>query len=291
MHILVDETTMDVGPSAGTEVVAAPGLVPSACSRSVVCVDVVVCGDVAAAVETLGFSVEISVSGGWDVNAGPSVSSVVLSDVTGSLRVVVGTPVVTVAAVGVGAGVGAVTAVWRGTVVVVSGCSVVLAVATTTAGVLTTVGGVPGVAVMLGAPVVRPTAVDVTAGGLVAMVTLVETGLIVSLSVDVNIGVTLVVAGSVAVVTRVVGRAAVVLVVAVVVVAGVAVAGVVAAVDGNRVVTLSGGVVGLGSAEEVVVGSSVDEYGGGVVVAVTDTSAPPVTWCVVTVTGSTVTGL
>lgn len=88
------------------------------------------------------------------------------------------------------------------------------------------------------------------------------------------LGVTLVVMGTLGVVLM-----------AVVVVVGVALA-----VDTSRVVTLSGTVVGLGAAVEVVVCSG-DEDGGAVVVALVDASTLPVIGWVVSVIGCRMTGL
>lgn len=93
------------------------------------------------------------------------------------------------------------------------------------------------------------------------------------------LGVTLVVTGTLGVVLRVVVRVMVVVVVA----------GVTLAVDTSRVVTLSRTVVGLGAAVEVVVCS--DQDGSAMVVALVDNSTLPVTGCVVSVTGCTMTGL
>lgn len=94
------------------------------------------------------------------------------------------------------------------------------------------------------------------------------------------LGVTLVATGALGVVLRVVVR---VMLVAVVVVVALA-------VDTSRVVALSRTVVGLGAAVEVVVCSG-DQDGGGVAVAVVDTSTLPVSGCVVSVSGSPITGL
>lgn len=154
----------------------------STLSCSVVRADVAAGGEVGAAVGTLGFWVEISVSGGWDVDGATSDSLVVFSDMAESLVVVVGTAVVTVAVVGVGAGTGAVVVVRRDTAEVVSVCSVVLAVVTTSADVVMVVDGAPGTTpgvldVTVGG--LRVVDVMVTAGGLVAMVTLAVTGLMV----------------------------------------------------------------------------------------------------------------
>lgn len=192
---------------------------------------------------------EASVSGGGvtgrDVDGDASVSLVVSvsSGVADSLVVVVGTGVDTVTVVRVGTGAGAVMVVRWGTAEVVSTRSVVLAVVTDSADVAIVVDGIPGVVVVLGlgGAVGGPRVVDlvVTAGDLVAMVTLAVTGRMV----DVILGVTLVVTGTLGVVLRVVVR-----VVVVVVIAGEALS-----VDTSRVVTLSRAVVGLGGAVEVVV--------------------------------------
>lgn len=93
----------------------------------------------------------------------------------------------------------------------------------------------------------------------------------------------LVVAGILGVVLRLV--VVLLMVVAVVVVAGVALV-----VDTKRVVTLSGRVVGLGAAVEVVVCHG-DRDGGGVVVMVVETSTLPVTRSAVSVITPTVGGL
>ncbi len=93
------------------------------------------------------------------------------------------------------------------------------------------------------------------------------------------LGVTLVVTGTLGVILRVVVRVMVVVVVA----------GVALAVDTSRDVTLSRTVDDLGTAVEVVVCS--DQNGGGMVVALVDTSTLPVNGCVVSVIGCTMTGL
>lgn len=139
--------------------------------------------EVVVAVGTVDLWVEIIVSGGgvtgWDVSGDTSVSLVVMvfSDVADSL---VGTAVDAVTVVRVGTGAGAVMVVRRETVSVVSACSVRLTVVTNLV-----VGGTPNVVAVpgLGATVGGPGVVDVivTAGGLVAMVTLAETGLTVDL--------------------------------------------------------------------------------------------------------------
>lgn len=98
-----------------------------------------------------------------------------------------------------------------------------------------------------------------------------------------SLGVTLVVAGILGVVLRLV--VVLLMVVAVVVVAGVALV-----VDTRRVVTLSGRAVGLGAAVEVVVRRG-DQDGGGVVVTVVETSTLPVTGSAVSVVTPMVRGL
>lgn len=206
-----------------------------------------------------------------------SVSMVVtaFSDVVDSLVAIVGTAVdtVTVARVGTGTRPGALVVVVPRAAAVVSARSVVLTVVTGSPDVFTS-------DTVVGVTVGEPRVVDltVTLGGLVATVTLAVTGRMVDLSVGVILGVTLVVTGSLGVVLRVVVRVMVVVVGA----------GVALAVDTRRVVTLSGKVVCLVVAAEVVVCSG-DQDGGGVVVAVVvDTSTLPVTGCISSVIGCTV---
>lgn len=155
----------------------------STLSCSVVLADVAGGGGVVAAVGTIGFWVEISVTGGWDVDRATSVSLVVFSDVAESLVVVAGTAVVAVAVVGVGAGRGAVMVVGRETAVVVSVYVVVLAVVTNSADVVMVVVSAPDVVVVLGVTVrgLRVVDVMVTTVGLGAIVTLVVSGLMVDL--------------------------------------------------------------------------------------------------------------
>lgn len=227
-------------------------------SCSIVLAGVAAGAGVVVAVGTIGFWVDISVSGVWDVDRATSFSLVVFSDVAESLVVVAGTAVVSVAVGGVGAGRGAGTVVRREIAVVVSACIVVLAVVTKSADVVMVVVRAPDVVVVLG----------VTFRGLrVASVTLV-----VDLLVVVILGVTVFVKGTLGVVLRVV-----VCVMLVAVAIGVALE-----VDSSRVVTLSRKVVGLGAAVEVVVCSG-DQDGGGAVVAVVDTSTLPVSGCAVSV--------
>lgn len=147
--------------------------------------------EVETEVGTLGFWVEISVSGGivtgWDVDGNMSVSLVVrvFSDVTDSLVVIVGTAVDTVAIDIVGTGAAAVMVVMPETAAVVSATWVVLAVMTDSADVAMVVVGTPDMVVVpeIGVTVGGPRVVDlvVTAGGLVAIVTLAVTGLTVDL--------------------------------------------------------------------------------------------------------------
>lgn len=178
--------------------------------------------------------------------------------------------VVTVVRVGAGTGV-----VPLGTAGVVSARLVVVAVATNSADVVMVVDGTSDVVARLDT-VIGPRVVDmlVTVGGLVAMLTLVVTGLKVDLSV--TLGVTLVVTGILGVVLRVVVRVMVVD----------AVVGVALAVETSLVVTFSGKVVGLRVAEV-----EEDQDGGGVVVDLVDTSTLPVTGWVVSVIGCMMTGL
>lgn len=154
----------------------------STLSCSVVLADVAGGGGVVVAVGTIGFWVEISVSGGWDVDRATSVSLVVFSDMAESLAVVAGTAVVSVDVVGVGAGRGEVMVVRRETAVVVSVCVVVLAVVTNSADVVMVVSA-PDIVVVLGVTVrgLRVVDVMVTTVGLGAIVTLVVSGLMVDL--------------------------------------------------------------------------------------------------------------
>lgn len=239
--------------------------------------------DVVVGVAISGSWVEISVSGGGvsdcDVDDIVSVSLVVrvFSDVVDSLVVVMGMAVDAVTVVNVGTGTEVVMVVRLGTAGVVSVRLVVLAVATDSADVAVVVDGTLDVVVArLGVTVGGPRVVDlvVTVEGLVAKVTRAVTGLMVDLSV--TLGVTLVVTGTLGVVLRIVVR---VMVVAVAV-------GVALAVDTSRVVTFSGNVVGLG-----VVKVEVDQDGGGVDVALVDTSTLPVTGRIVSVIGCMMTGL
>lgn len=209
---------------------------------------------------------------------------VLISFVVRTFSDVVGMEVdaVTVDRVGTGTVAVAVVLVTLGTSVVMWTRSVVLAVVTRLVDVTMVVDGtpdtvvVPGLGVMVGGPGVVDLVVAV--GGLVTMVTFAVLGLTVGLSVVVILGVTLVVTGALEVVLSVV--VLVVLVVAV---------GVALAVDTTRVVTLSGKVVGLGAAVEVV-GRGGDQEGGAGVVALVDTSTLLVTGGVVRVTGCRVTG-
>lgn len=259
----------------------------------VVWTDVAAGSEVVVGVRIPGCWEEVSTSGrvvtGRDVDGDASVSLVVtaFSEVVDSLVDIVGTAVDTVTVVRVGTGTRseAVVVAVPGAVVVVSARSVMLTVVTGSADVATVVDGTSDTVVVLGLGVTvgEPRVVDltVTVVGLVPMVTLAVTGRMVDLSVDVSLGVTLVVTGTLGVILTVV-----VLVVVVVVGVGVALA-----VDTSRVVTFSPKVVCLGVAAEVVVCSG-DQDGGGVVVAVVaDTSTLPVTGCVVSVIGCTVTGL
>lgn len=182
-----------------------------------------------------------------------------------------------VSVVKVGTGTGAVMVVEWGPVVVVWGSWVVLAVVSGSADVMV-VDVTPDVVVVpgLGVTAGGPTVVDlvITADGLVATVTVAETGLTVECSVDVVLGVILVVTRSLGVVLRVVVR----------VVEAVVVAGVALEVDTSRVVTLSRIVVVLGGAVEVVVRSG-DQDGRSVVVDVVDNWTLPVNGCVVSAVG------
>lgn len=125
----------------------------STLSCSVVLADVAAGAGVVGAVRTIGFWVDISVSGGWDVDIATSVSLVVFSDVAESLVVVAGTAVVSVAAVGASAGRGAVMVVRRDIAVVVSECIVVLTVVTNLADAVMAVVSTPDVVVVLGVTV------------------------------------------------------------------------------------------------------------------------------------------
>lgn len=215
-----------------------------------------------------------------DVDAETSFSLVVMvfSELVVSWLVVVGAAVeVTAVRVGEGAGTGKVGKM--GTAGGVSASSVLLVGATDSAVVGTVINGsldvviAPGLGLTVGGP--RVVHMEDTSGTLVVIVTLAVAGLVVDLSIDVILGVTR------GVVLKVVVRAMVVVVVA----------GVALAVDTNRVVTFSWKVVGLGTAVEVVLVCRGDQDGGGVVVDLVDTSTLPVTGCVVSVIGCTITGL
>ncbi len=191
MDVVPSAECLVVKGSAGAGGVAAPGLVRLTLSCSVVWTKVAAGSEVMAGEGIPGFWVEISVSGGGvtsrDVDGDTSVSLVVsiFSDVTDSLVVVVETAVDTVAVVRVGTGSGAVMVVSRETAAVVSARSVVLTVVTDSADVATVVDGTPDMVVVPGLGVtvggLRVVDLVVTAGGLVAMVTLAVTGLIVDL--------------------------------------------------------------------------------------------------------------
>lgn len=144
-------------------------------SCSGVWVDVAAGGGAGAAVRTLGSWVEIR---GRDVDGDTTDSLVVSSERVETLVVVAGTTVVAVVVVGVGAGTGGVMVVPRETAEVVSVCSVVLAVVTTSSDVVMTVDGAP-VVVAVGVAVGDLRVVDVI--GPVAAVTLAVTGLMVDL--------------------------------------------------------------------------------------------------------------
>ena len=224
--------------------------------------------EVAVITRTLGFWVEVSTPG--DLETDDTAASLVDETFPDVVDSAVGTAVVAVAVVAVGTGTGAVVVVRRGAAV--STGSVVRA------DILTAVDDAPDVVDVLGlgSTVGAPRVVDlvVPGEGLVAVVTLGVTGLMVDLSVDVNLGVTLAVRGTLGVVLRVD-----VCVMLVDVVAGVALD-----VDTSRVVTLSWIVVTLGATEEVVVWG--EETGGGEgVVAFVETSTLPVAGCVVFVIG------
>lgn len=113
---------------------------------------------VVVAVGTIGFWVDISVSSGWDVDRATSFSPA-------------GTAVVSVAVGGVGAGCGAGMVVRREIAVVVSVCSVVLAVVTKSADVVMVVVSTPEVVVVLGG--LRVVDLMVTTVGFGTIVTLV----------------------------------------------------------------------------------------------------------------------
>lgn len=238
--------------------------------------------EVVADVGILSFWVELTTSGtgvtGWDADGDTSVSVVVevSSDVVDSLWTEVGIAVDVVSVVKVGRGSGVVMVVKWGSAVVVSGGLVVFAVVTGSADVVMVVVVTSDVVVVseLGVTVGGLTVVDlvITAAGLVATVTLAVNGLMVARSVNVVLGVILVVTGSLGVVLRVV-----VCVIMVVVRPDITLE-----VDTSRVVTLSRIVVVVGGAVEVVVPSG-DEDGWDVVADVVDTWTLPVSGCIVSV--------
>lgn len=127
---------------------------------------------------SLGSRVEIR---GRDVDGDTTDSLVVSSEMAETLVVVSGTTVVAVVDVGVGAGTGGVMVVPRETAEVVSVCSVVVTVVTTSSDVVMTVDGAPVVVVGVAVGDLRVVDVMVTAGGPVAVVTLAVTGLMVDL--------------------------------------------------------------------------------------------------------------
>jgi len=208
---------------------------------------------------------------GRDEDCGAPLSLVVaVSSGAADPLVVVGGAVDSATVVRVGTGAGTLTAARPG------GTAAVVVVATdpTDAVVVD-----PGLDRPVGGP--RVVELVVGAGGLVTMVTLSVTGLTVDLSVDVVVGVTPVVTATLGVDPMSVVGATVVVILA----------GVDLSADAKRVVTTSWTVVGLGTAEEVVVECGGDPDGGGGVVAVVVTSALPVAGCVVSVTGCTAMGL
>lgn len=150
-------------------------MVRSTLSCSVVLAGVAAGAGVVVAVGTIGFWVDISVSSGWGMDRATSFSLVVFSDVAESLVVVAGTAVVSVAVGGVGVGCGAGMVVRWEIAVVVSECSVVLAVVTKSADVAMVVVSTPEVVVVLGVTSRGLRVVDlmVTTVGLGTIVTLV----------------------------------------------------------------------------------------------------------------------